>query len=134
MVHGIRGSDRGQALVEVALVLPLIVFGLIGAADMARAFGVQIGVQSAARVGAEAAVLGIAGTEAQVATHARADFERIAGVDSAALGVTRTDSTGAGGEMLVTVQATYTFRTLVAWPLVPNTMTIARSTVMRRTS
>lgn len=127
-------EDPGQALVEVALALPILVFGLLGAADLGRAFSAQVGAQSAARVGAEAAVLGIATDSAQIATHARADFGRVAGVDPNTLTVTVTETTGPGGEKLVTVRATYVFRTLVAWPLVPNSATIDRGATMRRSA
>ena len=53
MFHWLR-ADRGQSMVELALILPVMVFGLIGGADMARAYAVQIAVQNGARAAAEA--------------------------------------------------------------------------------
>ena len=46
--------DAGQSMVELALLLPVIAVGLIGAADLARAFALQMAVQNGARAGAEA--------------------------------------------------------------------------------
>src|SRR5438093_12006470 len=47
-------DDLGQSMVELALLLPVLVFGLIGGADLARAFALQLSVQNGARAGAEA--------------------------------------------------------------------------------
>ena len=47
----VRG-DRGQSIVELALALPILVFLLIGGADLARAFAIQIAVQNGARAAA----------------------------------------------------------------------------------
>ena len=46
-------EDVGQSIVELSLMLPLLVFGLIGGADLARAFAIQLAVQNGARAGAE---------------------------------------------------------------------------------
>src|SRR5438046_4006406 len=46
-------SESAQSLVEISLVLPLLVFGLLAGADLARAFAVQLAVQNGARAGAE---------------------------------------------------------------------------------
>src|SRR5690348_9778619 len=46
--------DGGQSMVELALTMPLLVFALIGGADLARAFALQIAVENGSRAGAEA--------------------------------------------------------------------------------
>ena len=57
-----RGQDpharsRGQALVELALVVPILLLVLVGAGDLARVFAARITIESAARAGAmEAAI------------------------------------------------------------------------------
>jgi hypothetical protein len=48
-------SERGQSLVEFALVLPLLLVVLLGVADFGRVFTASITVEAAARNGAEAA-------------------------------------------------------------------------------
>jgi hypothetical protein len=48
-------SERGQSLVEFALVLPLLLVFLLGVADFGRVFTASITVEAAARNGAEAA-------------------------------------------------------------------------------
>jgi Flp pilus assembly protein TadG len=125
-------GERGQALVELALLLPILVFSLIGGADLARAYSAQLGVQNAARAGAEAYVLGVATTDAQITTSARAELAG-PGLDASASTVTASHTT-VSGVNYVTVRVRYTWRTLVAWPLVPNTATFDRSAQMRKTS
>lgn len=126
-----RTSDSGQALVETALSLSLLVFTILGGADMARAFATQMGVQNAARAGAEAAVTRAATTDAQIAAYALDEIGRIAGVDSAAATVTVTRTTAAGGVSLVNVRVQYTYRTLAPWPFVPNTLSLDRTATFR---
>jgi hypothetical protein len=107
------------------------VFTILGGADMARAFAAQVGVQNSARAGAEAAVTKVATTDPQIETYVIDELGRIAGVDAAAATVTVTHPTGAGGESLVSVRVQYTYRTLVPWPLVPNTLSLDRTATFR---
>ena len=48
-------SERGQSLVELALVMPLLILLLTGIADLGRAFYSYIQITNAAREGARAA-------------------------------------------------------------------------------
>lgn len=123
--------EDGQSLVELALTLPILVFALMGGLDFARGFTAMGGVQSAARGGVEAAVLGRVTTDAEIIAATRDDLSRTPGVNASLATVTITRSTAAGGERLLTVGVRYTFRTVVAWPLVPNTAVLDRSTTMR---
>lgn len=52
------GRRRGQALVEMALVLPLLVFIMLGAADLGRAYYIKLEMSGASRAGMRMAVLG----------------------------------------------------------------------------
>ena len=126
-----RRSDSGQALVETALSLSLLVFTILGGADMARVFAAQMGVQNAARAGAEAWATRAATTDPQVTAYALDELGRVAGVDSAAATITVTHTTGAGGESLVNVRVQYTYRTLAPWPFVPNTLSLDRTVTFR---
>jgi Flp pilus assembly protein TadG len=128
---GRRAGENGQAMVETALSLSLLVFTILGGADMARAFAAQMGVQNAARAGAEAAVTRAAATDPQIIAYANDELGRIAGVNSAAATITVTRTTGSGGESLVHVRVQYTYRTLAPWPFVPNTLSLDRTATFR---
>ena len=137
-------SDRGQSVVEVALLLPLLVFVLLGGADLARAFAIQLAVQNGARAGAEAAAIDFSPTVAETRARAIDEMSRTpalrTGDPSMNITVTfkRADGvTDCVGDPTVaepcyaTVHVMYTFRTVTPWPLVPNTANFDRTTVMR---
>jgi Flp pilus assembly protein TadG len=128
---GHHAGESGQALVETALSVSLLVFTILGGADMARAFAAQMGVQNSARAGAEAWVTRAATTDAQAIAYAADELGRIAGVDSAAATITVTHTTGAGGESLVNVRVQYTYRTLAPWPFVPNSLSLDKTATFR---
>ena len=128
---GRLASEGGQALVETALSLSILVFTILGGADMARAFAAQLGVQNAARAGAEAWVTRAATTDAQAIAYATDELGRIAGVDAAAAIITVTHTAGAGGESLVNVRVQYTYRTLAPWPFVPNALSLDKTATFR---
>lgn len=119
-------------MVETALSLSLLVFTILGGADMARAFAAQVGVQNAARAGAEASATRAATTDPQIIAYARDELGRIAGVDAAAATITVTHTTGGGGEPLVNVRVQYTYRTLAPWPFVPNTLGLDKTVTFRK--
>ena len=52
-----RAGSRGQALVELVLVVPILLFVLVAAGDLARVFAARITIESAARAGAMEAAL-----------------------------------------------------------------------------
>jgi Flp pilus assembly protein TadG len=54
LIHARTGRDgsRGQALVELALLVPLLMLLLVTVGDLARVFNVQVTIESAARAGA----------------------------------------------------------------------------------
>ncbi|HEY7968625.1 MAG TPA: TadE family protein, partial [Candidatus Limnocylindrales bacterium] len=47
-----RGRSRGQAIVELAVILPVLMVLLAAGADLARIFHSQVAIESAARAGA----------------------------------------------------------------------------------
>ena len=124
-------ETAGQSLVETALSLSMLVFLVLGGTDMARAYSVQVGVLNAARAAAEARVTGAAATDAIAATYAIDELDRIPGVDASSATATCTPST-VSSVNLTTCRVQYTFRTIVPWPLVPNTLALDRSAVFRR--
>ena len=132
-------------MVELALLLPVLVFGLIGAADLARAFALQLAIENGARAGAEAYVINFAPTPALAQARAMDEISRTPGIDvndpSLAIDTpnlpVHTDGSQCNTTPTVvnpcfyTVTVQYTFRTLVAWPFIPNTANFNRSTTMR---
>lgn len=128
-------------MVEVALLLPLLVFILLAGADLARAYALQLSVQNGARAGAEAAAIDFSPTTATAVSRARDEMNRTPGMNAAAATITaafaHTDGTACtttptvAAPCFVTVRVVYTFNTVTPWPLIPNTATFDRTTVMR---
>jgi Flp pilus assembly protein TadG len=138
-------DEIGQSMVELALLLPVLVFGLIGGADLARAYALQLAVQNGARAGAEAYAIDFAKSAAAAGQRAKDEMGRTPGLtcDAAHLCtvlVTIGNAVGDDCEVspptvtdpcFVTVRVQYQFRTVIPWPLVPNTANFDRSTTMR---
>jgi hypothetical protein len=57
MLRRLRGR-RGQALVETALIFPMLLLLMLGSADMGRAFYLKLEMSGASRAGMRMAVLG----------------------------------------------------------------------------
>ena len=136
---------------ETALALPLMAFTLLGGADMARAFAIQLAVQNGARAGAEATALDVTPTSTEATAHAQQEMDRTPGMSAsgATINVTFTQANGtsactgaastavAGTSSIATpcyarVRVQYTFSTLIAWPGLPSTFTFDRVTMFRR--
>ena len=135
-------GERGQSMVELALTLPILVFILIGGADLARAFALQLAVQNGARAGAEAAAIDFSPTTAEAEARARDEMARTPGMDAnvptvsvlfkQADGLTNCLTTPTvANPCFVSVRIQYTYYAVVPWPLVPNTAAFDRQTTMR---
>ena len=137
-------SERAQSLVEVALLLPLLVFVLLGGADLARAFALQLAVQNGARAGAEAAAIDFSPTQNEARNRALDEMSRTPALNTSDPSIVITVSfkradgvTDCTGDPTVidpcyaTVRVQYTFHTVTAWPLIPNTANFDRTTTMR---
>ncbi|HAF11463.1 MAG TPA: hypothetical protein DCK98_15470 [Chloroflexi bacterium] len=146
-------SEVGQSMVELALALPLLVFGLLGGTDMARAYAVQLAVQNGARAAAEGTALDADPTSVEAEAHARQEMERTPGLTLTLTNPTITlvfaqangttpcvgalDTSKAGLSTIATpcyarVRVRYAFSTLIPWPGVPQTFNFDRSTRFRR--
>jgi Flp pilus assembly protein TadG len=142
------GEDLGQSLVEIALSLPMLTFLLLGGADTARAYAVQLAVQDGARAGAEAAAIDYSPTVTKAQARACDEMGRTPGMtvstcpnnpSAPAVYVTFADANGAAcvapltttNSCFATVEVVYTFQTITPWPLIPNKFTFDRTTVMR---
>jgi len=131
-------------MVELALLLPILVFCLIGAADLARAFALQLAIQNGARAGAEAYAITFSPNLAMAQTRAMDEMSRTPGMDinnpdlqvfasaAQADGVTTClRPPTVDTPCFVTVEVQYVFHTIVPWPFIPNTANFDRSTTMR---
>ena len=128
-------------MVELALTLPLLVFGLVGGADLARAYALQIAVENGARAGAEAYAITSLPSIGQAQQAAIAEINRTptALADptmvtvswTVADGITACVTSTLATPCFVTVRVVYNWRTLIAWPIIPNSGTFDRTTTMR---
>ena len=133
----------GQSIIELALCLPLLVFGVVGGADLARAYALQIAVENGSRAGAEAYAITSAAVrtpgEAQQAAideinrtpTAAATLAMVTVSTTLADGTTFCNSTSLAVPCYVNVRVQYSWQTLVAWPIIPNSGTFDRTTSMR---
>jgi Flp pilus assembly protein TadG len=141
----IARNERGQSLVEVALLLPILVFLILAGGDLARAFALQLAVQNGARAGAEAAAMDFTPTTTEAENRAKDEMSRTPGMDitdpslivtaSFKLADGTTDCPSTTPTVAVpcyaTVRVQYTFHTVTPWPLVPNSAQFDRTTSMR---
>src|SRR5690242_17612912 len=74
LVRGFHRHEGGQSLVELALTLPLLVFALLGGADLARSYALQIAVENGARAGAESYAIDSTPTNAEAQAAAIAEI------------------------------------------------------------
>jgi Flp pilus assembly protein TadG len=126
------GGDAGQALIETALSLGLLVFTILAGTDLARVFAAQLAVQNSARAGAESSVTRAAANDAAITTYVTDELGRVAGVNPASATITITHTVGAGGEQLVNVRVQYTWRPLTPWPGLPPSFALDRTVTMRQ--
>ncbi|HEV2010033.1 MAG TPA: TadE family protein [Candidatus Limnocylindria bacterium] len=131
-----------QAMVELALTLPLLVFAILGGADLARAFALQIAVENGSRAGAESYAINSAPTNALAQAGAVAEINRTPTANASMSNVTvikaQSDGTTAcvspptvATPCFVSVRVQYGWSTIIAWPLVPNSGTFDRTTTIR---
>ena len=138
-------------MVELALMLPILVFLLLGGTDIARAYAAQLAVQNGARAGAESAALDRTPHSSEAEQHAKEEMDRTPGINSTnatvtttftladgvtpCTGQTTTDLPGTSTYTVpcyANVRVRYTFRTITPWPGLPNTFNFDRSTRYRR--
>lgn len=135
------GDNGGQSIVELALLLPLLVFGLVGGADMARAYAIQLAVQNGARAGAEAYAITAQPTVTLARSAAKQEMNRTPTMQATDANVAVSEGQADASPCVrpittdkpcfVTVTVTYTFQTITPWPIVPNTANFNRTTIYR---
>ena len=124
-----RQERRGAAAVELAIVLPFIVFLFVIAVDFARVFYFSQVIENCARNGA------VYGSNL---TTAQSPYEGIEGAALADAGglspqptVTSTTGQDAAGNPFVQVTVTWQFQTVTGFPGVPSTVNLSRTVQMR---
>ena len=83
-------------MVELALTLPLLTFALLGGADLARAFALQIAVENGARAGAESYAIDSTPTTAEAQSAVVNEINRTPTANASASNVTVTKARSDG--------------------------------------
>jgi Flp pilus assembly protein TadG len=122
-------NERGQSLVELGILVPILLVIVLGAVDFGRAYYSSQAVANGARTGA------------QYAAVSTANAGNLSGITSAALQetgtlthsptVTATTGTDSRGKSYVRVTVSYVFTTIVAWPGLPHSVAMTRTVQMR---
>jgi Flp pilus assembly protein TadG len=142
-------EEIGQSLVEISLTLPMLCFLLIGGTDVARAFAIQIAVQNGARAAAEASAIDYTPTQAEALTWAIQEMNRTPGMNASlcnpstatcTITISRKQTDGItdciqtpdiATPCYFKVRVQYTWKTIIPWPMIPNSFNLDRSTSVR---
>jgi Flp pilus assembly protein TadG len=126
-----RSRRRGVALLELALMMPLLCFILVASADFARAFHDYVAVTECARNGALYAsqnpALNSSARQAGIANTANADANNLPMKPS----VTSSTGSDRNGNPYTDVTVSSQFQTLTPFPGIPNQLTLTRTVRMR---
>jgi Flp pilus assembly protein TadG len=131
-----RARTRGQAVVEFALVAPVLIAIALGVVDFGRVYAAAVTVESAAREAADYGSWHLyeTGWQSEATRRACAAASVIDGYVGAADGTSCTNptvimfsnETTASGVPLVRAQLTYDFRTTVQMPFMPHELVLVR--------
>jgi Flp pilus assembly protein TadG len=128
-IRPVARRRSGTAVVELALLLPLLVFLFLVAADFARIFYFSLTLTNCARAGAlyasDPATMGES-PFSTVQAAALADATNLAPQPT----ITQTSGTDAAGRAYVEVRAAHTFNTITGFPGIPSSIQLQRSVRM----
>lgn len=145
-------SERGSALVELAIALPLLVIILVATIDFARVFYLGMELTNAARAGAQWGAHSVAnsGSNANMQTTAQNAIstsgiaatasrtcqcaDNLGNFSATTPANTCTGTCSGGGHLVVTVTVTTSkafTRVIPGIPVLPTTLTLTRSATMR---
>jgi Flp pilus assembly protein TadG len=124
-----RIRRRGVSCVELAVLLPLLVFLFLVAVDFARVYYFSLTLTNCARAGAMYA------SDPAVADESPfADYEAAALADATNItpqpSISKNNGTDAAGRPYVEVTASYTFGTVTGFPLIPKNLAMTRTVKM----
>ena len=119
-------SDRGQALVELAMIAPVLIILTI---DFGRVYFAYVAVTNGARNGAAHAAAGseAAADIAAIKAAAVADTNELLDTSSTNPDVTVVTSTDSQGRLYADVTVQYTFTTIFDWPGLPHSIDLERT-------
>ncbi len=129
MIHRWRG-ERGQAVVEFALLAPILIVLVMGVLDMARAYSVLQVVTNAAREGARQGILP-SSTDALVTTTVDTFLTAAGQSGCTTTGVNVGAAAIAGDSTVVTVSCNFTALTGTLIPGWGGTFALAQTATMR---
>jgi Flp pilus assembly protein TadG len=139
-----RDGECGQALVETALIFPLLIAILLGAAELARVAFAAIEVANAARAGAQyGAQNGFTASDTSgIATAASSDAANLTGLtttssytcvcsDGTSSTCLTSDCASSHIEQTLTVNTTLTFDPVIHLPGLPKTYTLTGQAIQK---
>jgi Flp pilus assembly protein TadG len=124
-----RQRRSGAAVVEMAILLPLLVLCFLLAADFARVYYFSLTLQNCARAGALYAYDPAAAPESPFANVTEAAQSDAANLDPKPT-ITQSGGTDASGRPYVVVTAAYKFSPMVAFPPIPKQVNLTRTVRM----
>ena len=124
-----RQARRGAAVVELAVLLPLLVFIFVVAVDFARVYYFSLTLQNCARAGAMYASDPHVADESPFASTQEAALADATNLSPSPT-ITEKKGTDAYGREYVEVTAAYTFETFIDFPVIPSEMDIAKTVRM----
>jgi Flp pilus assembly protein TadG len=116
-------------VVELAILLPLLVFLFVITVDFARIYYFSLTLQNCARAGAMYASDPHVADESPFASTQEAALSDATNLSPPPT-ITETSGTDAFGREYVAVTAAYTFETFIDFPAIPNEMDIAKTVRM----
>lgn len=124
-----RTNRKGSAAMELAVLLPLLLFLFVAAVDFTRIFHFSQVIGSCARNGA------LYGSNLTTYTSPYASIQAAALADATNLSpqptVTSTTGNDSSGNPFVRVTVTWQYRAITGFPGIPNTVNISRTVQMR---
>ena len=129
-----RGRESaGQATVELAVTLPLILTIVLGTVDLGRVYYASIATANGARAGAQYACNSPSATYdvTGVRNAVLAEMGGLVDADAGNPSITVNSGNDGSGFMQVTVAVVYTFHTVVPWPVVSEEIPMTRQVSLR---
>ncbi len=122
-------GDRGQALVELAMITPVLLILMLGLIDYGRVYFAYVSVTNGARNGADYATLNCDPVcdEDGIESAVLSDTSDLLNTSPSNPAVEVATGTDAQGRTYADVTASYTFTTLFPWPGLPTSMNVERT-------
>jgi Flp pilus assembly protein TadG len=138
-----RRDQKGSAIIEFSVIATIMLLLLFGVADFSRLFYESIEVVNAAAAGAHYGAFSSATQTSNytdstgIIDAATAEAPELTGLIVNPTTVCQDDTGGtalcnaSGAYKYVSVNAVYTFQTLLRYPLIPSSVTISKTVMMR---